>query len=60
MNDIKSCLVYKCSIKMKIDVNVGVLDQSILKWYDSASTDEITNALYHGYRVVSDPSYKER
>jgi len=45
---------------MKMDINVGVLDQSILKWYDSASTDEITNALYHGYRVVSDPSYKER
>ena len=60
MNDIKSCLVYKCSITMKIDVNVGVLDQSILKWYDSASTEEITNALYHGYRIVSDPSYKER
>ena len=38
---------------MKLDINVGILDHKVLDWYDNASENEVTNALYHGYRVVS-------
>ena len=45
---------------MKVDINVGILDPEILKWYDNASQNDITNALYHGFRVVSNPEYSKK
>ena len=45
---------------MKLDINVGILDHKVLNWYDTASENDITNALYHGYRVVSNPEYSKK
>ena len=45
---------------MKLDINVGILDPEVLKWYDTASQNDITNALYHGFRVVSNPEYSKK
>ena len=45
---------------MKVDINVGILDHTVLNWYDTASENDITNALYHGYRVVSNPEYSKK
>lgn len=45
---------------MKIDINVGILDHEVLDWYDNASQNDITNALYHGFRVVSNPEYNKK
>ena len=45
---------------MKVDINVGILDHKVLDWYDSASENEVTNAIYHGYRVVSNPEYSKK
>ncbi len=45
---------------MKIDVDVGIIDSSILDWYDNASKNDVTNALYHGFRVVSNPEYSKK
>ena len=42
---------------MKIDINPGSLDREILSWYDTASVSEITNAVYHGYKIVSNPDF---
>ena len=44
---------------MKLEVNVGVLDSSILDWYDKADPIDITNALYHGYNIVSNPQFSK-
>ena len=45
---------------MKLDINVGILDHKVLDWYDNASENEVTNAIYHGYRVVSNPEYSKK
>lgn len=45
---------------MKLDINVGILDAEVLNWYDNASENEVTNAIYHGYRVVSNPEYSKK
>jgi hypothetical protein len=45
---------------MKLDINVGILDHKVLDWYDNASENEVTNALYHGYRVVSNLEYSKK
>ena len=44
---------------MKLEVNVGELDSTILKWYDNADPIDITNALYHGYNIVSNPQFNK-
>jgi hypothetical protein len=44
---------------MKLEVNVGELDSTILKWYDNANPIDITNALYHGYNIVSNPQFNK-
>ena len=44
---------------MKLEVNVGDLDSSILDWYDNADPIDITNALYHGYNIVSNPQFSK-
>ena len=45
---------------MKLDINVGILDHEVLDWYDNASQNDVTNALYHGFRVVSNPEYSKK
>ena len=45
---------------MKLDINVGILDHEVLDWYDNASKNDVTNALYHGFRVVSNPEYSKK
>ncbi len=45
---------------MKLDINVGILDHKVLDWYDSVSENDTTNAIYHGYRVVSNPEYSKK
>ena len=45
---------------MKLDINVGILDHEVLDWYDSASQNDVTNALYHGFRVVSNAEYNKK
>ncbi len=44
---------------MKIDIKVGTLDSAVLEWFDTASQSDITNALYHGYRIVSNPNFNK-
>ena len=44
---------------MKLEVNIGDLDSSILDWYDNADPIDITNALYHGYNIVSNPQFSK-
>ncbi len=44
---------------MKIDIKVGALDSAVLEWFDTASQSDITNALYHGYRIVSNPNFNK-
>jgi hypothetical protein len=45
---------------MKLDINVGILDHEVLDWYDTASQNHVTNALYHGFRVVSNAEYNKK
>ena len=45
--------------KNELDIKVGDLDTSVLKWFDTASVSDITNALYHGYRIVSNPNFNK-
>ncbi len=45
---------------MKLDINVGILDHEVLDWYDNASQNDVTNALYHGFRVVSNAEYNKK
>jgi len=45
---------------MKLDINVGILDSDVLDWYDNASQNEVSNALYHGFRVVSNSDYSKK
>lgn len=42
---------------MKIEINCEALDKDVLEWYDTAIPSDISNALYHGYKIVSDPSF---
>ena len=42
---------------MKIEINCEALDKDVSYWYDTASPSDISNALYHGYKIVSDPSF---
>tara|TARA_A100001011_G_scaffold396972_1_gene496548 strand:+ start:2000 stop:3409 length:1410 start_codon:yes stop_codon:yes gene_type:complete len=42
---------------MKIDIDIELLDKSILNWYETASKNDITNALIHGQRIVTNPSF---
>ena len=44
---------------MKLDIKVGALDSGVLEWFDTASQSDITNALYHGYRIVSNPNFNK-
>lgn len=45
---------------MKVEINLDLLDNSILSWYESASKNDISNALYHGYKIVTNPSFNNR
>ena len=42
---------------MNIEIDIEALDTEVLKWYSSASKSDISNALYHGFKIVSDPSF---
>jgi|TARA_B110000285_G_scaffold199525_1_gene232762 hypothetical protein len=42
---------------MKIEINCEALDKDVSNWYDTAIPSDISNALYHGYKIVSDPSF---
>lgn len=42
---------------MKVEIIPDTLDREVLTWYDSASPTEISNALYHGYKIVSNPDF---
>ena len=45
---------------LTLDFDLDVLDKNVLKWYNSSSTSDISNALYHGYRIVSDDTFNTR
>ena len=42
---------------MNLEIDIETLSNDVLKWYSSASKSDISNALYHGYKIVSDPSF---
>lgn len=44
---------------MKLEIEVGKLSTEVLDWYDNGSKNEISNALYHGYIVVTNPEYNK-
>jgi hypothetical protein len=45
---------------MKLDIHIGELDQSILKWLDKADSSDITNVIYHGWKIVTNPEYNKK
>jgi hypothetical protein len=42
---------------MNLEIDIEALDKDVLEWYSNASKSDISNALYHGFKIVSDPSF---
>ena len=45
---------------LSLELNLNLLDKDILDWYNNSSVDDISNALYHGYKIVSNPLFNKR
>ncbi len=45
---------------MNLNITTGDLNPSILRWLDKATPSEITNVIYHGWKIVTNPEYNKK